>query len=1028
MSSPSPQNSTSVSLASFSLRRPVTTMIVFVSLLLLGGISSRLLPLESFPGIEIPELFINVPYPNSTPAEVERQITKPIEEVLATISGIKNQRSWSSESGSNIGLSFEWGENISSKSIEAREKVDAIRDQLPDDLQRVMVYQFNTSDFPVFNLRISSERDLSLAYDLLDRQLKRPIERVPGVSRVTMYGVNKREIMIRLDESKIAAYGLSVQQIVSTMRGMNFSQSAGYLNSTQGKILVSPNGQFQSVEDVRNVAINQFVKLSDIAEVSYDLPEQYEGRHLHQTFAIGMDVQKESSANLVDVANRVLAVVEEAKQNPQFDGISLFVMQNTAEDVTNSLKNLTEAGLIGAGLSILVLYLFLRHLPTTLVVVMSVPFAICITLGAMYMLGYSLNILSLMGLMLAVGMLVDNAVVVTESIFHERQLDSDIKRATKNGVNQVSLAVIAGTMTTAIVFLPNIIGEKIDVTIFLEHVAIAICISLFASLLISQTMIPLLTSKIKSIPKGHIENDRWHLGYKKGLEWVMQNQKKGFFIALALFLSIAIPATFVSSDEENGVTESRMWLNYEIQGNASLEEVEKAVVKMEKYLYENQKEFEIESVYSYWRAGFARSTLNMNKELTRSPSEIKKLIESNFPTIVIAKPQFGWSQRNGGGVRVSLAGPSTDVLLDIADQVVPTLGRIEGLEDVKSEITGEQKEIQIVVDRDRIQRFGLNSREVAQAASTALRGLNLRTYRDPLAGEIQVKLKFSSDVEKSLERFKSLIIISKNGVDYRLEQLADIKIKPRLNQIFRRFRQTNVAIGANLAEGTTLEEAKERITAVMSQMEFPTGYKWSLTGSFERQQQAQNLMLTNMVLALILIYLVMAALFESLILPTAVITSLIFSISGTFWALWISGDNMSVMAMIGILILMGIVVNNGIVLIDRINQLRSSGLSLYDAVVTGSISRLRPILMTVATTVLGLVPLAIGSATIGGTGSPEYSPMAVAIMGGLIFSTITSLFFVPLAYVLLLKLVDRTMRLVQRSESVAGRVIKSPQI
>ena len=1009
-------------MAKFSLHRPITVTIVFISLLLLGSISSRLLPLELFPGIEIPEIFVNVPYPNATPAEVERQITKPIEEALATISGVQKAQSWSSESGANIGLSFNWGENISSKSIEAREKIDAIRDQLPDDVERLFVFQFNTSDMPVLNLRISSDRDLSFAYDLLDRQLRRQIERVPGVSQVTMYGVNKREIVIRLDEARLASHKLTVSEILTKLRGMNFSQSAGYLNSAEGKILVTPNGEFKSVEDVINAPINQHILLGDVAEIKYELPEREDGRHLNQTYAIGMDVMKESSANLVSVAAGVLKVVEQAKSNPQFNGINLFVMQNTAKDVTSSLSNLLEAGLIGAALSIAVLYLFLRHLPTTLIVVASVPVAICITLGAMYLMGYSLNILSLMGLMLAVGMLVDNAVVVTESIYNERQHSDDIEKATIKGVSNVSLAVIAGTCTTAIVFLPNIIGKKIDVTIFLEHVAISICISLFASLLISQTLIPLLTSKIKSLPKNPSAS-KGQETYRKTLSWVMKHQKKSFFIGLALFLSLVVPMTFVESNENGGVSKSRMFINYNIEGNPSIEEVERKVDIMEKFLYANKDRFEFESVYSYYRSGFAQSTLNMNENLSRDFIQIKNDIEKNWPQIVGAKPTFGWNSGNGGGLRVSLAGPSTEVLMEIADQTIPMLSKIEGLEDVKSEITGEQKEIQIIIDRDKVQRFGLDSTSVAQAAATALRGMNLRTYRDPVQGEIQVRLRFDDDIRHNLERFKSLIIISKNGVDYRLEQLAELKVTPRLNQIYRYFRETNLNIGANLGEGFTLEQAEKQITAVMNQLTLPAGYKWSLTGSFERAKEAENVMLVNMALALVMIYIVMAALFESLILPTAVITSLLFSISGTFWALLLTGTDMGMMVMIGILILMGIVVNNGIVLIDKINQLREQGVTLYEAIIEGSTSRFRPILMTVATTVLGLLPLAMGDASIGGNGSPEYAPMAVAIIGGLVFSTVMSLLFVPLAYVLLLKLTDRTARMFIRGKTLASKVI-----
>jgi len=1013
-------------LAHWAIKRPVTTVIFFISLLLLGMVASRFLPLEKWPGIDIPELYINIPYPNSTPAEVERLITKPVEEALATISGIQRFRSWSKETGADISIQFKWDDNINAKSIEAREKIDAIRDLLPDDVERVLVFQFNTNDMPVFNLRISSDRDLSLAYDLLERNLKRPIERVPGVSQVNLYGVDKRQITIRLDETKIASYRLKLPEVVQTLRRMNFSQSAGFLNTSEGKVMINPNGKFESIAEVEDIYITQYIKLGDIASIQLELPEREDGRHLHQTYAIGMDIMKESSANLVEVASRVMDVVNEVGNSPQFNGINLFVMQNTAEDVTNSLANLTEAGMIGALLSVIVLYMFLRHITTTAIVVLSVPFAIFITLGAMYLLGYSLNILSLMGLMLAVGMLVDNAVVVTESIFHERQQMKDQIKATNKGVRNVSLAVIAGTCTTAIVFLPNIVGKKIDVTIFLEHVAIAICISLFASLLIAQTLIPLLTSKIKEIPvKENKEDGKMMRFYQSSLSWVMNHQKKSFFIGFLLFASMAVPMGMVSSDESDGVSATRMFINYQIQGNYNKDEVEQVVNKMEDYLYANQEQFEFESVYSYYTNGYANTVINMKKELTKTVKEIKSEVESGWPEFVRAKPQFGWSSGNGGGVRVTLNGNATEVLMEIAKQIIPILENTPGLDDVNSEVTGEQKEVQIIINRERAQNLGLSSRDIATAAATALRGMNLRTYRDRNSGEIQVRLSFADDVEKSLERFKSLVVHSDGGKDYRLDQLAEIRIIPRLNEISRFERQTSLDIGANLAEGTTLEQAKERIEKTLSQIELPSGYSWSLNGSFQRQREAENIMQINMLLALCMIYIVMAALFESLVLPTAVITSLLFSISGVFWSLLITGTNMSIMVMIGILILMGIVVNNGIVLVDRINQLREQGMGIKDAVLEGSRNRIRPILMTVSTTVLGLVPLAIGNANIGGAGSPEYSPMAIAIMGGLIFSTATSLYLVPLAYVLLLKLRDRTQRMMKRSGKVTDKWLKA---
>ncbi|NQZ05633.1 MAG: efflux RND transporter permease subunit [Algicola sp.] len=1011
------------SLATFAIKRPVTTTMFFVSMLLLGIISSRLLPLEKWPGIDIPQLFINVPYPNSTPAEVERLITRPLEEALATISGIERLRSRSSENGANVNVQFKWDDNIGAKSIEAREKIDAIRHLLPKDVQRVLVYQFNTADMPVFKLRISSERDLSMAYDLLERNLKRPIERVQGVSKVEMYGVDKRQIMIRLDSDKISSLRINTQELAQKLRKFNFSMTAGHFFANDNKILVNPIGEFQSIDEIRDLIVADNVRLKDIATINLELPIKEEGRHLNQTYAIGIDIFKESSVNLVEVASRVLDVIAETNSNPQFSGINLFIMDNMAEGVTDSLSALLSAGLIGALLSIIVLYGFLRNVATTLIVVLSVPFSIFITLGVMYLLGYSLNILSMMGLMLAVGMLVDNAVVITESIFHEKENIKDSLQATKAGVSKVSLAIIAGTATTAIVFLPNVVGAKVQLTIFLSHVAISIIISLFASLLIAQTLIPLLASKIKHTPmnKQQKEPSKLYQRYAKSLNWVMDHQKATGFIALLLLASIAIPMSVVSSDGDRDNNNERISLNYNIISTYSVEEVERTVTKMEEYLYAHQDEFYIESVYSYYNTNFAYSSIKFKPGIPIKMSELKDKIKADWPTLVRGNPQFGWSSTGASGVSINLLGNSTDELISIADNLIPILSSIEGLEDVTSDVASEKKELQVQVDRTIAHRLGLTTADVANAISTALRGNNLRSFRHADIGEIDVMLNFDIEVSKSIDALRKLPILRMDNQIFTLEGLAKISITRAMDDITRLDRQTGITISGNLHNDLKIEEAKKQIKSVLENIVMPPGNTWSLDGSFRRQNEDMKLMGQNMILAVIMIYIVMAALFESLLLPTAVITSLLFSIVGVFWAFLLTGTSISVMGMVGILILMGIVVNNGIVLVDRINQLVIEGEDLRHAIVNGCLSRVRPIMMTVATTVLGLVPLAIGTTQIGGDG-PPYSPMAIAIIGGLTFSTVTSLYLVPLAYILLLKMRYRVRMLKLSSQRVLGRI------
>ena len=1020
---------TGAALASFAIRRPVTITMLFFSLLLLGLGASRLLPLEKFPGIDFPELFIQIPYEDATPAEIEKMITRPVEEALATMSGIKRLRSYSNENNSQINVRFDWDENIKAKGIEAREKIDAIRHLLPDDVERVMVFKFNLADMPVFQLRLSSDRDISNSYDLLERNLKMPIERIQGVSRVELYGVLKKQISIRLDPDRIAALHIDTAQLTNTLRQANFSMTAGQFFDLDQKIMVNPEGEYKSKQEIADLIVAKNVRLSDIAEVNFETPEAEEGRHLDKTHAIGLNIFRESGANLVEVSTAVMNAIDDAKESSAFNGINVFIMQDEADSVTTSLQDLLNSGLIGALLSMVVLYLFLRNVATTLVVVLSVPFAICITLACMYFMGYTLNILSLMGLMLAVGMLVDNAVVVTESVFQERE-KSDVEteegkiEATKRGVSLVSLAVIAGTATTAIVFLPNIVGVKAELTVFLEHVAVAICISLFASLLLAQTLIPLLTTKLKITPKPKIKRRSiFKEKYERILRWTLSHQKATVLIAFGILASTAVPFTFINSDEDNNSNQERIWLNYNIQGNYNLDEVEIAVTKMEDFLYANKEEFHIKQVYSYFTAGFAVSGITLEPDLPVKVKELKEAMKERFPRFARAEPSFQWDQGSGGGVRVTLFGRSSETLLTLADQIVPILNSVEGITDVKTDVDSQDLELQLKVDREKAFRFGLGSNDVATIVSTALRGSNLRTFRNDSEGEIDIRLMYDESLQTSVERLKNLVIFRDGDQNVSLDMVAEMSVKPRLSQIQRSSRQTSLSIGGNLEEEVTIDEAREKIQSIMQNIELPSGYSWSLEGSFQRQDEDESIMLTNMLLAVVMIYIVMAALFESLLLPTAVLTSLIFSITGVFWAFLITGNSMTVMGMIGMLILMGIVVNNGIVLVDRINQLANAGMSVPEAIVEGCLTRARPILMTVSTTVLGLLPLALGDVNIGGDG-PPYSPMAIAIIGGLIFSTVTSLFLVPIAYLLLLKIRRAASEMLDDTKRVIGRVIK----
>jgi HAE1 family hydrophobic/amphiphilic exporter-1 len=506
-----------------AIRRPIATTVIFVALALVGLLASRLLPLEKFPDIEFPGIFIQVPYEGSTPEEIERLITRPIEEALATLSGVERMYSSSRENQAEVFLQFGWDESMGAKGIEARAKVDGIRHELPDDVRRVQ---------PVLQLRISSDRDLSNSYDLLDRLLKRPLERLEGVSQVQLHGVDPREIRILLDADRVAAHSIDIDELRQLLERSNFAVSAGRITDGGQRFSVRPRGEFASLNEIGDIVIAESnVRLRDVAEIALRSPDREYGRHLDREYAIGVAISKSTGSNMVDVTDRVMAEVERIGRLPQMQGINIFDLDNQGDSVRESLSDLLTAGMVGALLALLVLYMFLRQVTTTLIVIAAVPFSLTITLGVLYFAGLSLNMLTMMGLMLAVGMLVDNAVVVTENVFRHRSMHPDKPQAaTLSGVDEVGLAVIAGTATTIIVFVPIMFGTKTDISVFMTHVAVTIIVALLASLLIAQTLVPMLAARValRAEPKGQASIVRLTKRYVRGLQWILVHPWKTF--------------------------------------------------------------------------------------------------------------------------------------------------------------------------------------------------------------------------------------------------------------------------------------------------------------------------------------------------------------------------------------------------------------------------------------------------------------------------------------------------------------------
>jgi len=990
----------------FALRRPVTTLMTFVAVVLVGVLSMKLLPLELFPDIRFPGILVNIPYDGSTPEEVEQLITRPAEEAIATLSGIKEMRSTSSETGSEMIVFFEWGRDPAAVGFEVRTKLESIRHEFPPSANRILTRMFAAGDDRVVVVRISSEEDLSRQYDMLDRYLKKPIERLDGVARVSLEGVEPLELRILVDPVRLAAHGVDVARLRDSLEGANFSVSAGEVTGGQQRFLVRPIGEFRTIEDVRNFIVAGNVRLRDIADVRMVSPALTVGRHLNGRPGVGLDVFKTTGANIVDVADRVMEVMDEARKLPQLQGVNMIVLSNQSENIRSSLSELRNAGLIGAVLALLVLYTFLRDLPTTLIVSLAVPFSLLITLAAMYFLGFSLNILTMMGMMLAVGLLVDNAVVVTESIFRHRQMNgSDPIASTLSGVSEVGLAVLAGTLSTIIVFLPIVFGEESQISVFMVHVAVPIVIAMVASLFVAQTIIPTLTARFPAPPaiKAGSRYARVQDWYLRALNWLFHHKWKGaLFVLLTVLSPIPLFATgMLKVDMFPQDASDQLQLPYHIEGTYPLARTEEAVTRVENYLEENRERFGIDLVYSYYTPDDASSVIKLKPrdEMPMEPRELMKEIEKGLPEIIIGKPSFRFDDNQGGtgGFSMSLTGESTEQLVEISRTVVQRLKDVPGFDTVRTTAKAGEHEVQVIVDRDRAARLGLTPEVVAQTLAAAMRGDRLKEFRAD-DREIDMRLAFRADDRQTLEDLAATPLYLPDGTRSTLGAVASFRIDQTARSIERVDRLTSVVIEGIVSRDSSLDEVKKGVEAAMKEFPLPPGVAWKYGRSVEDNDDTAATMQTNLLLAVALIFLVMAALFESLLYPISIITSIVFAIVGVFWGLTISGTPLTFMAMLGIMILIGVIVNIGIVLIAHVIDLRKEGLAREEAIFEAARHRLRPILMTSLTTLLAMLPIAAGDTQIGGDG-PAYYPMARALMSGLFFGSITSLFFVPLFFV-----------------------------
>ncbi|HDS1140185.1 TPA: efflux RND transporter permease subunit [Stenotrophomonas maltophilia] len=1018
-----------MSVAEFSIRRPVTTIMCFVSLVVIGLIASFRLPLEALPDISAPFLFVQIPYTGSTPEEVERTIIRPVEESLATMTGIKRMRSSATSEAALIYIEFsDWDRDIAIAASDARERIDAIRSDLPDDLQRYNVFKWSSSDQPVLKVRLASTTDLTTAYDMLDREFKRRIERIPGVARVDITGAPPNEVEIAIDPNRLNAHGLSINELSERLRTLNFSISAGQIDDNGQRVRVQPVGEITDLQEMRDLVINaKGLRLGDIADVRLKPARMNYGRRLDGNPAVGLDIFKERSANLVDVSRAALAEVEAIRAQPSMRDVQIKVIDNQGKAVTSSLLELAEAGAVGLILSVTVLFFFLRHWPSTLMVTLAIPICFTITLGFMYFVGVTLNILTMMGLLLAVGMLVDNAVVVVESIYQERErMPGQPRLASIIGTRNVAIALSAGTLCHCIVFVPNLFGETNNISIFMAQIAITISVSLLASWLVAVSLIPMLSARMATPKLVHSQTGliaRLQRRYAQLLDWSLHHRGWSLLGILLVVLVSLVPMKLTKIDMFGGEGGKDIFIGYMWKGAYTYRQMSEEVARVENWIDQNRERLHVKQVYSWYSEQEGSSTVvTLDEKYAKDIKALQEELRKGLPKSARTDYFVGNQGGDGGGgsnqgVQVQLVGDSSSMLQEIGQEVVPLLAQRPELRDVRIDNGEKGGELKVRVDRERAAAFGFNAEQVASFVGLALRGAPMREFRRG-DNEVPVWVRFAGAEQSSPEDLAGFSVRTGDGRSVPLLSLVTVDVGSSATQIGRTNRQTTLTIKANLAGKITAPDGRKAIEAVLKPMNFPAGYGFTFDGGdYGNDDEAMQQMVFNLLIALVMIYVVMAAVFESLLFPAAIMSGVLFSIFGVFWLFWITGTSFGIMSFIGILVLMGVVVNNGIVMIEHINNLRRSGMGRTQALVEGSRERLRPIMMTMGTAILAMVPISLTDTQMFGNG-PEYSPMARAIAGGLAFSTVVSLLFLPTIYAVLDDLRNAVTRLIRRARGL----------
>jgi len=1006
-------------LTGFSIKRKVTLAMIYIVAIGFGIFSLTQLKVAMTPDIDFPIVLVFTSYSGVSSEDIENLVTRPIEEAVSATENIKKITSSSSNSKSMVMLEFVYGTDMDKAEADVRNALDMIRDYLPSDAEEPFVLALNPSMMPIMMLSMNS-KDLGPAElrKLGEDRVEPLLERVDGVASIEIAGGFERQINVKLNPVLLASHSLSPQDVATAIQTSAGLVSSGNIKTFTKEYNLRIYSEYRSLEQIRNIVIKPGtvpLRLKDVALVEDGYKEQTGDVRINGRQGVAIVVSKQSDANTVQAAAHVKKELENIKKVlPQ--GVDFEILFDTSEFTSNSLKNLSDTAIMSLIVVILVIFAFIRSFRGSLIMAISMPISIILTFAVLYLSDLTLNVISMAGLALAIGMLVDNSIVVLENIFRYRSLGYKSVEASEQGASEMSTAIIASTLTTLSVFVPVLFVPGITGQLFKEMV-LTVTFSLTVSLLVALTLVPMMASVLL---KERLDNKKSKNGdkpnalkkltdkYQKILHWSLYHKKYVLLMALLMLVFSCCLVPFMGGEFMPETDQGRINLTIESATGVPLTSLRETVIKVENILKESAPEIVTATFRFGVQEGFSpggssgntiTTTLRLlpRKERKRSQKEIEIALRKKLDEIAGISYYFeGGSMMSSGekAVEIKVVGNDLTRAKAIADDLKARMEKVKGLVDVRVNVNDYIPQLDIHLKQDVLNDLRLTNMQVASIVSTAIQGRTIAKYREK-GDEYNIYVQLDKKYREDREALGNLLIPISAGGTVPLRQIADIRETQGPVTIYRENQERYVSVGCNLA-GIDLKTAVKKIEQIQSEIAVPSDMMLIMGGTAEDQQEAYFYLILAVLVGALLVYMVMAGQFESLLDPFIIMFTVPLSIIGVFILLFVTNTPISVMALIGIVILVGIAVNNGIVLVDYTNQLRSRGVGLYEAAEESGITRIRPVLMTALTTINGMIPLALKL----GDGSETWAPLAVAVIGGMCATTLLTLVVIPCLYII----------------------------